>query len=157
MSGSQHEKNSERVARGLKASIHNPRVSPEAKAHAEERLHEMGYEIEPDKDSGVGSASQTSKRPGRKSRRGGAVRKAAKSGGSPPEQEAHPEVHEVAEEPKEHEEEPAQEGEVESRKPTPAHSKHEARVLGGYKATLSSVSEEAKRHARQVLEEHEAI
>ncbi|KIL68381.1 hypothetical protein M378DRAFT_120386 [Amanita muscaria Koide BX008] len=91
----EHEKNSERVARGLKASIHNPRVSPEAKAHAEERLHEMGYEIEPDKDSG----------------------------------------------------------------PTPAHSKHEARVLGGYKATLSKkgVSEEAKRHARQVLEEHEAI
>jgi hypothetical protein len=38
----QHEKNPERVAAGLKASINNPHVSQEAKAHAAERLHELG-------------------------------------------------------------------------------------------------------------------
>jgi Fe2+ transport system protein FeoA len=35
-------KNPERVAAGLKASIHNPQVSEEAKTKARERLHDMG-------------------------------------------------------------------------------------------------------------------
>ena len=43
----EHGKNTERVIRGLKASIHNPRVSHEAKIHAEERLRELGQVIEP--------------------------------------------------------------------------------------------------------------
>ncbi|KAF8909667.1 hypothetical protein CPB84DRAFT_1765151 [Gymnopilus junonius] len=42
-----HEtKNPERVIAGLKASIHNPTVSTEAKNHARARLHEMG--VDPD-------------------------------------------------------------------------------------------------------------
>ena len=40
----QHSKNPERVAAGLKASIKNPHVSEEAKAHAAERLHELTEE-----------------------------------------------------------------------------------------------------------------
>ena len=37
-------KDSNRVAGGLKAAIHNPNVSETAKAHAHERLDEMGYD-----------------------------------------------------------------------------------------------------------------
>ena len=40
----QHSKNPERVAAGLKASIKNPHVSEEAKAHAAERLHDLTEE-----------------------------------------------------------------------------------------------------------------
>lgn len=36
------EKNPDYVARGLKAAIHNPNVSQEAKAHAAKQLKEMG-------------------------------------------------------------------------------------------------------------------
>lgn len=36
------EKNPDYVARGLKAAIHNPNVSAEAKAHAAKQLKEMG-------------------------------------------------------------------------------------------------------------------
>lgn len=35
-----------RVAAGLKAAIHNPNVSEEAKSSANERLHEMGTDSE---------------------------------------------------------------------------------------------------------------
>ncbi|KDR77253.1 hypothetical protein GALMADRAFT_95991 [Galerina marginata CBS 339.88] len=37
-----HGKNPERVAAGLKATLHNPATSPEAKDSARHRLHEMG-------------------------------------------------------------------------------------------------------------------
>lgn len=36
------EKDQTRVAAGLKAAVHNPNVSEEAKEAATERLHEMG-------------------------------------------------------------------------------------------------------------------
>lgn len=39
-------KNPERVAAGLKATVHNPSVSEEAKHRARERLSEMGVDIE---------------------------------------------------------------------------------------------------------------
>ncbi|KAG6897509.1 hypothetical protein C0992_000939 [Termitomyces sp. T32_za158] len=35
-----------RVAAGLKATVHNPKVSDEAKASANERLHQMGTSVE---------------------------------------------------------------------------------------------------------------
>jgi len=35
----------EHVIRGLKASLHNPRVSDKAKAHAEKELKEMGESV----------------------------------------------------------------------------------------------------------------
>jgi hypothetical protein len=38
----EHEKDPEHVARGLKAAIHNPNVSAEAKDHAAQQLEEMG-------------------------------------------------------------------------------------------------------------------
>ncbi|KAI4517424.1 hypothetical protein K525DRAFT_210931 [Schizophyllum commune Loenen D] len=39
-------KNPGRVAAGLKASIHNPNVSDEAKQSATERLHDMGADVD---------------------------------------------------------------------------------------------------------------
>ncbi|KAF8153075.1 Conidiation protein 6-domain-containing protein, partial [Crassisporium funariophilum] len=39
-------KNPERVAAGLKATIHNPTVSKEAKTRAQQRLQEMGVEVD---------------------------------------------------------------------------------------------------------------
>ncbi|KAF9490681.1 hypothetical protein BDN71DRAFT_1454031 [Pleurotus eryngii] len=42
------DKNPSNVARGLKAAIHNPNVSEEAKSHAAERLREMGGEDQSD-------------------------------------------------------------------------------------------------------------
>ncbi len=47
------DKNPGNVAGGLKAAIHNPNVSEEAKSHAAERLREMGI----DDQSGTMSAS----------------------------------------------------------------------------------------------------
>ncbi|KAG5639760.1 hypothetical protein H0H81_000040 [Sphagnurus paluster] len=44
MAPSEHTKNPERVAAGLKASIKNPNVSEEAKVHASERLQELSSE-----------------------------------------------------------------------------------------------------------------
>lgn len=43
-----HHKKPEHVIAGLKATIHNPRVSEEAKEHAVERLQEMGVEVPAD-------------------------------------------------------------------------------------------------------------
>lgn len=39
-------KNPERVAAGLKATLHNPTVSAEAKSRAQARLKEMGVDLE---------------------------------------------------------------------------------------------------------------
>ncbi|KAF4597911.1 hypothetical protein EYR38_006303 [Pleurotus pulmonarius] len=47
------DKNPGNVAGGLKAAIHNPNVSEEAKSHAAERLREMGI----DDQSGTMSVS----------------------------------------------------------------------------------------------------
>ncbi|KAH9851477.1 hypothetical protein C2E23DRAFT_886632 [Lenzites betulinus] len=87
-----------RVAAGLKAAIHNPNVSEEAKERAQERLETMGTSVETTAASrGTGTVYPV-----------GATDEAG----------------------------------------------HEAnRVLGGYKATLHNpnVSDEAKRHAREIL------
>ena len=41
MTDNHHEKNPDNIARGLKAAIRNPKVSPGAKDHAEQQLKEM--------------------------------------------------------------------------------------------------------------------
>ncbi|KJA25228.1 hypothetical protein HYPSUDRAFT_134942, partial [Hypholoma sublateritium FD-334 SS-4] len=48
-------KNPERVAAGLKAVLHNPNTTAQARAHAHERLIAMGVETEPlaEKDTGA--------------------------------------------------------------------------------------------------------
>ncbi|KAK2460759.1 hypothetical protein APHAL10511_007229 [Amanita phalloides] len=150
---SERAKNTERVIRGLKASIHNPRVSPEAKAHAEERLREMGQVFEP-RQTTKSTVGAGRRRSGRKARRTSAGSKSTQIADRQRE-----EAREVASEPRELGTEQRQASEPHTPEPTQPLNKHEARVLGGYKATLSKkgISEEAKRHARQVLEEHDAI
>nr|VWP01262.1 Protein kinase domain-containing protein [Ganoderma boninense] len=89
----QHDE--KRVAAGLKAAIHNPNVSEEARKSAQERLEQMG-----EHDTAAPSAGRAHHAPA-------------------------------------------------------TGTQHESnRVLGGYKATLHNprTSEEAKRHAREILE-----
>ncbi|KAJ3997542.1 hypothetical protein F5050DRAFT_1806768 [Lentinula boryana] len=94
MSANDSQKNPERVAAGLRGTLHNDNVSDEAKDRAADRLHELGGDFE----------NKTS-------------RASAGTG-----------------------------------------DQHKNQVLGGYKATLHNdkVGEEAKAHAREVLEENNA-
>ncbi|KAK2460758.1 hypothetical protein APHAL10511_007228 [Amanita phalloides] len=109
MSTGEQGKDPARVAAGLKAAVHNPRVSEEAKENASERLHQMHVETAEDTSK---TRRKTSKSPSRRER--------SKS------------REELIE------------------------GKSESRVMGGYKATLKNprVSEEAKEHAEEVLEQH---
>ncbi|PFH53465.1 hypothetical protein AMATHDRAFT_137573, partial [Amanita thiersii Skay4041] len=136
-----HEKDTERVARGLKASIHNPRVSQEAKIHAEERLHEMGIEI------GTKSVMKTT---GEKD----PIRVAAGYKATLHNPGISEETKDRAEE---HLKEMGAEYERENRTADGMHYHYcENRELGGYKATLKNprVSDAAKDNARRVLTEH---
>ncbi|KAF8639148.1 hypothetical protein AX17_001637 [Amanita inopinata Kibby_2008] len=162
MSTSHHEKDAERVARGLKASIHNPRVSPEAKAHAEERLHEMGADVEPRQSTKTIGGGR--RRSGRRTRQSGA-------GAEEPSDEPIPGA--AGELPGLEAEAEAEEGkgvpsEIEGIYPTIGHKEVEARVLrktyeekdpmrvaAGYKATLHNpgISDETKDQAEEHLKE----
>ncbi|KAI5827302.1 hypothetical protein K523DRAFT_309646 [Schizophyllum commune Tattone D] len=127
-------KNPGRVAAGLKASIHNPNISDEAKQSASERLHDMGADIDdapsvqPGHDKAVEivdddedmlqDADEDEDAPQHASGRratGGASRKTASG-------------------------------------------KNEDNVIRGYKATLHNprVVDEAKERAQEYLEEHDA-
>ena len=53
------QKNPERVAAGLKATLHNPTVSAEAKSRAQARLKEMG--VDPDTKTPSHKAKEESK------------------------------------------------------------------------------------------------
>jgi len=125
-------KNLDHVARGLKAAIHNPNVSPEAKAHAAKQLKEMG----------VGSLSddvqQLSEDEHRRHQLAG-YKATLSNEHTSPEAKKHAQsvLDRVA----------SEEG------------KHEHRVMGGYKATLKNphTSEEAKQQAEQVLKDHDAL
>ncbi|KAM6501070.1 Conidiation protein 6 domain containing protein [Amanita muscaria] len=106
-------KNPSRIAAGLKAAVHNPRVSEEAKESATERLQQMGAEAETTQET----ATQTER--------------ASPTGTS---QRRHSTGSEAQ----------------------MTEGKSESRVMGGYKAALKNprVSEEAKEHAEEILEQH---
>ncbi|KIK79559.1 hypothetical protein PAXRUDRAFT_16276 [Paxillus rubicundulus Ve08.2h10] len=132
---SQHvRKDTARVAAGLKAAIHNPNVSEEAKEHAKEKLKELAQE--------VGSTHETS----RENPRVLGGYKATLSNPNTSEQAKH------------HAEEVLQAAGIDSRHPDHSEEEHQTRVLAGYKAALHSkyprVSEEAKQHAKEFLGEH---
>ncbi|TFK32056.1 hypothetical protein BDQ12DRAFT_671370 [Crucibulum laeve] len=130
-------KNPERVAAGLKATINRPNVSQEAKQRATERLQEMG------KLDSSGSSSQKSSRT--------AVGQVMIGEGSG--------LHDDAEEP-----------DIDMSNPDTNRSaksdilesgqfseQEEHRIIGGYKASLKNphVSESAKEHAKEVLEDNQ--
>ncbi|ESK85070.1 hypothetical protein Moror_11042 [Moniliophthora roreri MCA 2997] len=121
-----HEAN---VARGLKAAIHNPRVSDEAKEHAKERLEDMGVAVEAENGEHTNRAS------------GG--HKAAR---------AEERTSDENEDEADASSEPSDSGTVKR-------DQHESNRLRGYKAALHNphVSDEAKENAKKVLQDHDAL
>ncbi|KAF9254921.1 hypothetical protein L218DRAFT_967753 [Marasmius fiardii PR-910] len=139
MSPATSHKDANHVAAGLKAAIHNPRVSDEAKEHAKERLEGMGVAVEFDDEhekrvlAGYKAALHNEN-----------VSDEAKENARQKLQEAG--VLET------HEEDQLKDDE-------PSRDEHLNHVLGGYKATLANpnVSPEAKLHAATILDEHDAM
>ncbi|KAF9254923.1 hypothetical protein L218DRAFT_938176 [Marasmius fiardii PR-910] len=137
MSPATSHKHANHVAAGLKAAIHNPRVSDEAKERAKERLEGMGVTVEFDEEhekrvlSGYKAALHNEN---------------------------------VSDEAKENARQKLREaGTLETREEDssnqPLRDEHQNHVLGGYKAALANpnVSTEAKLHAETILEEHDAL
>ncbi|KIJ67543.1 hypothetical protein HYDPIDRAFT_166106 [Hydnomerulius pinastri MD-312] len=138
---SEHSKDSARVAAGLKAAIHNPNVSEEAKEHAMSKLREMGHGVERSSDA-YGGATTTGQQESR-------VLGGYKATLSNPN---------TSEEAKQHAEEVLQAAGIQGRQAGVSNEEHDTRVLAGYKAALHNprVSDAAKQHAREFLEEHGA-
>ncbi|PPQ92224.1 hypothetical protein CVT25_008998 [Psilocybe cyanescens] len=122
-------KNPERVAAGLKATVHNPSVSEEAKHRARERLSEMGVDIESELSSRNAKGNSSSAATGGS---GSTVEYALDDGNYEP--SANASLNRDSE-------------------------KTEHHRLGGYKATLNNprVSDAAKDHAKDVLNDNDAL
>ncbi|KAG8213794.1 HbrB-like-domain-containing protein [Butyriboletus roseoflavus] len=153
----EHTKDTTRVAAGLKAAIRNPNVSAEAKKHAKEKLKEMGQDMEP--------THELEPEPAHVPEESTRVLAGYKATLSNPYTSA---------EAKAHAEEVLQAAGIHERHPEHNDDQHQARVLGGYKASLRSmsrvlgtitqfltmpsidphVSDEAKQHAREYLKEY---
>ncbi|EIN11451.1 hypothetical protein PUNSTDRAFT_98561 [Punctularia strigosozonata HHB-11173 SS5] len=131
------EKNPERVAAGLKAAIHNPRVTEEAKDRAAQELEDMGYEAPQELSSRASVGGNDDGLDEHTHRVLGGFKASLKNPN-------------VSEEAKEHAADV-----LEAADEDPA-SIHEHRVLGGYKATLKNpnVSKQAKQQARELLVEN---
>ncbi|KAI0325106.1 hypothetical protein GY45DRAFT_287550 [Cubamyces sp. BRFM 1775] len=137
------------VAGGFKATLHNPKVSEEAKERAAARLDEMG--VDADKSSSFGgSPSSATKADTLSTQHLNQVAGGYKAAISNPH---------TSEEAKQHAREilaavQAAEAPVDA---TP--EEHHKRVVAGYKAALHNprVSEEAKRHAKEFLQSNDAL
>ncbi|EKM54064.1 uncharacterized protein PHACADRAFT_185049 [Phanerochaete carnosa HHB-10118-sp] len=135
-------KNPERVAAGLKATMHNPNVSEEAKHHAAERLEQMGSGTGTHRgESGSHSSTQD------KNRVLGGYKATLANEHTSPEAKKH--AREILE----------AHGYTIERGEGVSEDEHHTRVLAGYKAALHNprVSDEAKAHAREYLREHDAL
>ncbi|KAI0741475.1 Conidiation protein 6-domain-containing protein [Daedaleopsis nitida] len=128
-----------RVAAGLKAAIHNPNVSEQAKERAQDRLENMNASIPTERDSAfpVGTTDTN----GHEINRVLGGYKATLHNPN------------VSSQAKEHAREVL--GEVDGDSGT-TQDEHQMHVNAGYKAALHNpnVSREAKAHAREYLEEH---
>ncbi|TRM70339.1 Conidiation protein 6-domain-containing protein [Schizophyllum amplum] len=136
------DKNPQRVAAGLKATIHNPRVSDEAKESAAERLQNMGADFDeaPTRSSAPRSAG-------------------TKVGAIDDDDE------DILEDPQNPDDIPDDDEAEPGTRATTGRStggssggKNEANVIRGYKAALHNpnVGEQAKERAEAYLEEHDA-
>ncbi|KAH9912770.1 Conidiation protein 6-domain-containing protein [Epithele typhae] len=133
-----------RVAAGLKAAIHNPNVSEEAKERAQERLETMGAAHVHPSSHPVGTVDTT----GHEANRVIGGYKAA--------------LHNphTSEEAKRHAKEILEaDGYTVETPEGVSETEHQMRVNAGYKAALHNpnVSEQAKVHAREYLREHNAL
>ncbi|KAF9563807.1 hypothetical protein CPC08DRAFT_705720 [Agrocybe pediades] len=163
MASSRTSGKSDYVARGLKATIHNPNTSDEAKQSAVHRLEDQGEELPEDyrnmKEQGIGGheelrggsggisrssvSDQNVKAPG-----GGSAGRSRITGAYPAagEDDDDEEINDLMDDI----------GDVVDEDYTKDISgKEHNRVLGGYKATLKNprVSDEAKQHAQDKLDE----
>lgn len=153
-SSSPHTKSPERVAAGLKATIKNPHVSEEAKQHAAERLEEMKSSELHGQHSQRSAAESQSAEP-----QGGDATEMNTSSFSEVKEHTTVVFSDQASAERSHREilkEAYPEFEDESSKSS---GQHMSRVLAGHKAALHNpnVSQEAKAHARQFLEDHDAL
>ncbi|KDQ57722.1 hypothetical protein JAAARDRAFT_194009 [Jaapia argillacea MUCL 33604] len=149
-----------RVAAGLKAAIHNPNVSEEAKERAAERLESMGQETGQTLGShtieGLSTHRHATDTSGTRVSAGDDETHNRQMGGY----KATLKNPNVSEEAKAHAREILKEDGYTFDRPEGAtEEEHETRVLAGYKAALHNdrVSAEAKAHARQYLKEHGAL
>ncbi|KAI0360832.1 FAD/NAD(P)-binding domain-containing protein [Trametes cingulata] len=138
-----------RVAAGLKAAIHNPNVSEEAKERAQERLENMGASVDTGSRGGNNNGGSypagTTDEAGRETNRVLGGYKATLH---------NPRTSEGA---KQHAREILEaDGYQVDRPEGMTEDEHQKRVNAGYKAALHNprVSEEAKQHAREYLEQH---
>ncbi|OSC97077.1 hypothetical protein PYCCODRAFT_1455092 [Trametes coccinea BRFM310] len=138
-----------RVAAGLKAAVHNPNVSEEAKERAQERLQHMGTSAEETGRSrgnaGGGHAVGSTDQAGHETNRVlGGYKATLHNPNTSAEAKRH--AREILEADNYQYDRP--EGVTED--------EHQKRVNAGYKAALNNprVSEEAKQHAREYLQEH---
>ncbi|KAJ7470853.1 Conidiation protein 6-domain-containing protein [Mycena latifolia] len=129
-----------RVAAGLKATLHRDNVSDEAKQNAEERLKEMGATSSDEPAHGTKLFSLHAQYRWK--------HKAATSTNEATSDEAQAHAREILE---------AAGYTVTDENVD--RDEHEVRVLAGYKAALNNprVSEKAKKHAREYLQEHGAV
>ncbi|KAF8651520.1 hypothetical protein AX16_004716 [Volvariella volvacea WC 439] len=162
---SEQYKDPQRVASGLKATTHNPRVSGEAKESATSRLEQMGEDVEAPARSTGGRTSGT---------RGVPVQGATEEDfrnapGLPTTQytagridpSPYSQGQSLAQQAQEYDNaEYDDQGEPQGKsRGAMSGQPGEQRVLGGYRATMSNpkVSQEAKRHAEQVLRDNDAL
>jgi hypothetical protein len=127
------QKNPERVAAGLKATMHNPTVSEEAKSRAQARLKEMGV----DADTKAPSHGKT---------------KESKATDETPSHDLRREEHGGYDMPEEHR---ILGGYKATLKSSVVDLSRD--LFADLFLTDPNVSQEAKEHAKEVLKEHEAI
>ncbi|KAG0708339.1 Conidiation protein 6-domain-containing protein [Suillus ampliporus] len=140
MSGSkEHTKDAARVIAGLKAAVHNPNVSSEAKDNALRRLEEMGQSADPAVPTQERAAQTAASEAHEKH-----VLRGYKAATSNPN---------VSEEAKQHAREVLEAAGIHQQLETHSDEEHHIRVLAGYKAAIHNpnVSPEAKKHAREFL------
>ncbi|KAH8107832.1 hypothetical protein BXZ70DRAFT_912866 [Cristinia sonorae] len=132
-----------RVAAGLKATIHNPNVSEDAKERAAERLERMGQSQE----TTHATHATTQADSGESNRVLGGYKATLSNPNTSEQAKAHArEILEAA-------------GYTFERSSDVSEDEHQTRVLAGYKAALHNprVSQEAKDHAKEYLREHNAL
>ncbi|OSC97076.1 hypothetical protein PYCCODRAFT_1472116 [Trametes coccinea BRFM310] len=138
--------NENRVAGGLKATLHNPNVSQEAKDRAAERLEEMSDHV-----PAASSSASSKSAPNSSDQHKNNVLGGYKATLSNPR---------TSDEAKKHAREILEADGYHANSPDGiAADEHDNRVIAGYKAALHNprVSSEAKQHAKEYLQEHGAL
>ncbi|KAJ3763777.1 hypothetical protein FB446DRAFT_834943 [Lentinula raphanica] len=130
------EKHQHHVAGGLKAALHNPNVSEQAKDDALQRLERMGEVAGTEINEGPSYDEETNRRLG--------GYKATLTNDR------------TSDEAKDHAREVLEAAGIEVNDGHSSSDEHAKRVLAGYKAAIHNpnVSQEAKIHAKQFLREH---